>query len=346
MKPLDQSGRCVPCAATSARTIPRRAWLLAPLGLLQWPPAALAQRVYRIGLLGGTSRTSLQSAHIWGGLFDGLRALGYVEGKNLTVEERWYEDQLERLPALADELVKLRPDVLVVGTQPAPEAAKRATAAIPIVMMFHTDPIGSGLVGSLAKPGGNVTGMTLNMLEFRGRQLQLLKEAVPHLARVTVLWNPTTNVGRYEMSALQGAARALKVELSFAEVRVASEFADAFAAASRRPANAVLLLGGSSLYFSQRAHIAELAGMNRLPVIYGAKEFVEAGGLMSYGVDFRDTARRAARLVDRILKGTSPSDLPVEQPLQYELTVNLKSAKALGLIIPASMLVRADRVIE
>ena len=335
-------------AGLGDRAVDRRAWLLGSLGLLAAPLVAQVKppaRVLRIGLLGGSSRTSPESSHIWAGLFEGLRALGYIEGQNIVVEERWYGDKIERLPALADDLVKLRVDVIVVGTQPAPEAAKRATATIPIVMMYHGDPVGSGLVGSFAKPGGNVTGMSLNSLALRGKQLQLLKEAVPKLTRVAVLSNPTVTFRELEMRELDNAARSLNIQLQFVEARASSEFAEAFSVATKGRANAVLVLS-SSLYFAYRAKIVELAGKSRLPAIYGTREFADAGGLMSFGVNSRDTARQAAGYVDKILKGANPGDLPIEQPTKFELVINLKTAKELGLAIPGSILARADQIIE
>ena len=212
-------------------------------------------------------------------------------------------------------------------------------------MMYHGDPVGSGLVGSFAKPGGNVTGMSLNSLALRGKQLQLLKEAVPKLTRVAVLSNPTVTFRELEMRELDNAARSLNIQLQFVEARASSEFAEAFSVATKGRANAVLVLS-SSLYFAYRAKIVELAGKSRLPAIYGTREFADAGGLMSFGVNSRDTARQAAGYVDKILKGANPGDLPIEQPTKFELVINLKTAKELGLAIPGSILARADQIIE
>ena len=326
----------------------RRASLLGLLALLAAPLEAQVKpsaRVFRIGLLGGSSRTSPESSHIWDGLFEGLRALGYIEGQNIVVEERWYGDTIERLPGFAEDLVKLRVDVIVVGTQPAPEAAKRATSTIPIVMINHGDPVGSGLVSSLANPGGNVTGMSLNVLALRGKQLQLLKETVPRVTSVAVLSNPTVTFSELEMRELDSVARALKLQLQLVEARAPSEFAEAFSAATRSRANALMVLG-SSLFFAHRANIVELAGKSRLPAIYGPREFADAGGLMSYGVNFRATARQAAGYVHKILKGANPRDIPIEQPKIFELVINLKTAKELGLAIPTSLLARAHQIIE
>lgn len=324
----------------------RRRWLISVFAALVAPLSARSQsRVFRIGLLGGSSRTSRGSAHIWDGFFEGMRTLGYVEGQNIAVEERWYGNDVERLPALADELVKLRVDLIVAGTQPAPEAARRATPTIPIVMINHGDPVGSGLVASLARPGGNVTGISLNGLALRGKQLQLLAEAVPGLTSVAVLTSPDIAFHRFDMRELTAAARALKIQVQTVAARTPGEFADAFSAAARRRAGAILILG-SSMYFAHRAELAQLALRHRLPALYGAKEFPEAGGLMSYGVDFREAARQAAGYAGKILKGARPGDLPVEEPSKFELVINLQSAKSLGIAIPGAMFARADRLIE
>ena len=308
------------------------------------PRAQTQAKVFRIGLLGGSTRTSPEASHIWGGLFQGLRERGYFEGQNLTVEERFYGNEIERLPALADELVKLRVDLIVAGTQPAPEAAKRATSTIPIVMINHGDPIGSGLAATFAKPGGNITGMSLNTLELRGKQLQLLKETLPKLTSVAILSNPAINFRELEIRELEAAAKSLKIRLHPVEARAPDEFEEAFSIARSR-AGALLVIG-TSLFFSRREELVSLAARSRLPAIYGVREFADVGGMMSYGVNFRETARQAAGFVDRILKGASPRDLPIEQPKQYELVINLRTAKALDLRIPASILARADHVID
>jgi len=325
----------------------RRAFLGAFAGgLLAVPAAAPAQpqaKAFRIGLLGGSTPDSPEAAHVWGGLFQGLRELGYVEGRNIVIEGRYYGDSVERLPTLAAELVRLPVDVIVAGAPPAPEAARRATATIPIVMINHNDPVGSGLAAGLSNPAGNVTGMSLATAALRGKQLQLLKEVVPGLTAVAVLWNPTGPA--LELRELEIAARSLNLRLHVVEARTSSEFSAAFAAATAKRAGALLPQGGS-VYFAHRARLVELAAKSRLPVIYGVKEYVEAGGLMSYGVDLGDSARRAAGYVDRILKGAKPGDLPIEQPVKFQLVVNLKTAKALGLTIPQSVLLRADEVIQ
>jgi putative ABC transport system substrate-binding protein len=315
-------------------------------GLLAAPIAAQAQpqaNAFRIGILGGSTPTSPEAAHVWAGFFQGLRELAYVDGRNIVIEGRYYGDSIERLPTLAAELVRLKVDVIVAGAPPAPEAARRATATIPIVMINHNDPVGSGLVASLAKPAGNVTGMSLATPALRGKQLQLIKEVVPRLTSVAILWNP--NGPSLELSALEAAARSLNLQLHVVEARTSSEFPAAFAAATTKRAGALLPHGGS-VYFADRVRLVQVAAESRLPTLYGVKEYVEAGGLIAYGVDLRDSARRAAAYVDKILKGSKAGDLPIEQPIKFQLFVNLKAAKSLGLTIPQSVLLRADEVIQ
>ncbi len=317
-------------------------------GLLAAPLTADAQpaaKVYRIGLLGGYSPTSKESSHVWEGFFQGLRELGYVEGQNILIEGRWYGDRNERLPALAAELVRLKVDVIVAGAVPAPEAAQRATSTIPIVMLNHFDPVGSGLVVSLASPGRNVTGLSLLGTELVGKRLQLLKEAMPGISRVAVLSDPTNPTQALLLREAEGAARSLKVQLQVLEARAPSDFAGAFSAMTKNRAGALITLGGN-MFFGHRTRIVDLAAQSRLPAIYSTKEFAEAGGLMAYGVSLRESFRRAATYVDKILKGAKPGDLPVEQPTKFEMVINLKAAKALGLTIPQSLLGRADEVIQ
>jgi putative ABC transport system substrate-binding protein len=271
------------------------------------------------------------------------RELGYVEGQNILIEGRYYGDRSERLPALAAELVRLKVDVIVAGAPPAPEAAQRATATIPIVMANHPDPVGSGLVASLARPGGNVTGLSSLTPELVGKRLQLLKEAVPGISRVAVLSNPTIPTVRLDLRAAEVAARSLKVQLQVLEARAPSDFASA--AMTKDRAGALIVLGGP-MFFGHRTRIVELAAQSRLPAMYGQKEYAEAGGLMAYGVNTRESFGRAATYVDKIPKGAKPGDLPIEQPTKFDFVVNLKTAKALGLTIPPSLLLRADEVIR
>jgi len=317
-------------------------------GLLAAPMVARAQpqvNAYRIGILAGSSPTSPEAAHVWRGFFQGLRELGYVEGRNIVIEGRYYGDSIERLPNFAEELVRLKVDVIVVGAPPAPEAARRATSTIPIVLTNHNDPVGSGLVASLARPGGNITGVSLATPVLRGKQIQLLKDVVPALSSVAILANPAIPAHRVDVVELQVAARSTGVSLQTAEVQAPNDIAAAISSARDKGAGALLVLGGS-MFFAYRAQIVEHAANSRLPAMYGVKEYAEAGGLMTYAPNLRDGFHRAARYVDRILKGARPSDLPIEQPTKFELVINVKTAKALGLAIPQSLLLRADEVIQ
>jgi ABC-type uncharacterized transport system substrate-binding protein len=323
--------------------------LIVALVLVTAPLTADAQpaaKIYRIGLLGSYSPTSpTANAALWEAFFQGLRELGYVEGRNILIEGRFYGDQTERLPALAAELVRLNVDVIVTQSPPAPEATQRATSTIPIVFAVHQDPVGSGLVASLARPGRNVTGLSTLAPELVGKRLQLLKEAVPGISRVAVLSNPAIPSQALELREAEIAARSLKVQLQVLQARAPSDFASASSAMTKDRAGGLIALGGA-LFFAHRTRIVELAAQSRLPAIYNSKEFAEAGGLMAYGPNLRENFRRAATYVDKILKGAKPGDLPVEQPTKFEFIVNLKTAKALGLTIPPSLLLRADRVIE
>jgi putative ABC transport system substrate-binding protein len=273
-----------------------------------------------------------------------LRELGYVEGGSIVIEYRFAEGKLERLSDLAAELVRLKVDVLVAaGGTPAASAAKRATTMIPIVMTNIGDPVAVGLVASLARPGWNVTGLSLLGPDTAGKRLELLKEVVPALSRVAVLWNPANPSHALHLKETLAAARALGVQVQSLEARGPEDFETAFKAA--RGAGGILALG-DPVYRLHRAAIIDLARRNRLPAIYEFRQYVAAGGLMSYGASLNDLYRRAAYYVDRILKGAKPADLPVEQPTKFELVVNMKTAKALGLTIPHSVLIRADQVIQ
>jgi putative tryptophan/tyrosine transport system substrate-binding protein len=275
----------------------------------------------------------------------GLRDLGYAEGKDIVIEQRYAEGKLDRVAALAAELVGLKLDVIVTGGPAATRAAKEATATIPIVMGFDYDPVGSGVVASLARPGGNVTGLSSLAPEISGKQLELLKEVFPRLSRVAVLGNSTEPaIGQLRKEA-ELVAGAFKVQLQYLDVLAPNDIRTAFQAANKGRAEAVLALS-SFVIISQRTQIADLAIKNRLPAIYPWPEFVEDGGLMTYSVSFADLFRRAATYVDKILKGAKPADLPVEQPKKFEFIINLKAAKQIGLTIPPNVLVRADRVIR
>jgi putative ABC transport system substrate-binding protein len=328
--------------------IRRRGWLTASLGMAAAPLLARAQpaaKAFRIGLLGASSPTSAEARHVWSGFFDGMRELGYVEGRDFVVDGRFYGAQADRLPALAAELVGLPVAVIVAGAPPAPEAARRATSTIPIVMANHNDPAGTGLVASLARPGGNVTGVSLVSPELRGKQLQLLKETVPGLARVAALINPAVTSNPIDRQALQDASRSLNLHLDVVEAATPADLVPAVGAARRAGAGAMVLLG-NTLFFAHRAELGRLAAEHRLPTIASFKEFAQAGALMTYGADVRDGFRRAAGYVDKILRGAKPGELPVEQPTKFELTINLKTARALGITFPQSMRLRADEVIE
>ncbi len=317
------------------------------LGLLLAPLAAAAQqpgKVYRIGVLLIGSRTGY-ALPLVDAFRQGLREFGYVEGRNVAFEYRFADGKLERLPDLAAELVRSRVDVIVTSATPAIQAAMNATRTIPIVMAASADPVGTGLVSSLARPGGNITGLTLMSPELAGKLLEILKEAIPGVTRVAVLALRGTSATSLFFRGTEVAARALGVRLQLLEVRNPDEFDGAFSAMTKERADA-LIVQTSPLTFEHRRRIVDLAAKIRLPAIYESRESVETGGLMSYGQSISDMYRRSAAFVDKILNGTKPADLPVEQPTKFELVINLKTAKALGLTIPPSVLIRADHVIE
>ena len=326
----------------------RRTFLaMLPGSLLAVPLAADGQpvgKVPRIGWLGGPTRESAQP--FVREFQRGLKDLGWVEGQNIVIEWRFGGGQAEQLPALAAELVRLRVDLIVAPSTPTIFAAKNATNTIPIVTVAGGDPVGLGLVASLARPGGNITGLTSTVgPEIGGKQLELLKETVPKVSRMAVLWNPTTPGNALALREAEIAARALRVELQLLEARRLNDFESAFAAMSTKRAGALLVLG-DVMFTTYRIRLANLAVKSRLPAIYGSRQFVDEGGLMSYGADVLDNFRRAALYVDKILKGAKPGDLPIERSTKFELMINLKTAKALGLTIPPSVLARADQVIE
>ncbi len=301
------------------------------------------KKVSRIGFLNDASPSSL-AARIEA-FRQGLRNLGYVEGQNVAIEYRFAEGKPDRLPELAAELVRLNVDVIFAPSTTGVQAAKQVTLTIPIVMALAGDPIGSGFVASLARPGGNITGLTSLFGELSAKRLELLKEAIPRVNRVTVLANPALPFHSSMMTPLEEAARTLKVQLQIAEVRDPRDLENAFSATRRERANGLLVLP-NPMNFLQRKNIADLAIKNRLPSMFIAREYAEGGGLMSYGADNPDLYRRAATYVDKILKGAKPADLPVEQPTKFDFVINLKTAKALNLTIPQSVLFRADKVIR
>jgi len=301
------------------------------------------KKIPRIGYLAATSLSA--NAVLIEAFRQGLRELGYAEGKNIVIEWRSAEGKLDRLPAFAAELVHLKVDVIVTAGQSSTRPANEATRTIPIVMAQNPDPVGAGFIASLARPGGNITGLSSLTPEISGKRLELLKETVPRLSRVVVLGTSTTPSNAQALRETELAAGALTVKLQYLDVRGSKDIETAFRAASKERAEAVLVLGGPVLS-SQRAQVVELAGNSHLPAIYGQPETVEAGGLMSYSVSYTDLYRRAATYVDKILKGAKPADLPVEQPMKFELVINLKAAKQIGLTIPPNVLARADKVIR
>jgi putative ABC transport system substrate-binding protein len=315
------------------------------VGFLAAPLAAEAQpgKVHRIGYLSSGPSTS----NLYRGAFQqNLRELGWVEGQNIVTDYRFAEGRLDRLPDLAAELVRLKVDVIVASPTPAAVAAKNATGTIPIVAWGLGDPVGLGLVASLARPGGNITGVSYSVgMDTFGKGLELLREAIPNVRRVAVLSNPANPAHRLAIDNVKRAARSLGLQLQLLEARGPNEFDAAFAAMAKERVAAVLVLADGVFVF-QRAPLAELAVKNRLPSMHGTRENAEAGGLMSYGPSNLDALRRAASFVDKVLKGANPADLPIEQPTKFELVINLKTAKALGLTIPPSLLQRADQVIE
>ena len=312
------------------------------IGLFAAPVAVDAQaavKIHRIAVLGN------ENAPPWEAFRQGLRDLGYVEGRNISIESRWSEGKVDRHPALAIELVRLKPEVIVASGTQAIRAAKQATTTIPIVMAVSAYPDKIGLVASLASPGGNVTGLSNLGGELHGKLLELLKATAPNVSRVALLWNPANPVELLTFRDLRAAASAAGVEIQSVEVRSPDDLPTAFAAIASQGAQA-LLAHANPVNYKGRQLIADYALRKRIPSIFQEKIFVEAGGLMSYAPSFNDLFRRAATYVDKILKGAKPADLPVEQPAKFELVINLKTANALGLTVPPSILLRADRVIE
>jgi putative ABC transport system substrate-binding protein len=319
------------------------------LGAMLFALSAMAdaqqpKKVPRIGYLNATTPSSM-AARIEA-FRRGLRELGYIEGKNIVIEWRHAEAaKLDRLPALAAELVRLKVDIVVTGGPPATRSAKEATGTIPIVMGHDDDPVGSGFVASLARPGGNITGLATLAPEISGKQEELLKEIVPRLSRLAVIGTATRPGNPQALREINLAADVAGVQLQFLEIQAPKDIEIAFRAASKEHADAVLVLSDAVL-LPQRRQIADLAVRSRLPAIYNRPEYVEDGGLVFYGVSYTDLYRRAATYVDKILKGAKPSDLPVEQPTKFELVINLKTAKQIGLTIPQSILYLADKVIK
>jgi putative ABC transport system substrate-binding protein len=331
--------------AAGGATTNRRAFFSAVTGgLLTAPRAAETQPATKVPRVGYLSPISAGApGHI---VFrQSLKELGYVDGESIVFQERFADGYPSRLPALAAELIRQNVDVIVAASPPAIRAVKNATRTIPIVMITADDHVRSGYVASLARPGGNITGVTFLAVDLFAKQMELLKEVVPRLTRVAFLWDPTMPTTVQDLTDVRTAARALGLQLQVVEARGSGDFDSAFAAMATKRADA-LVIAGSPTFIQDRSRIVSLAAKYRLPAIYGFKEDVEAGGLMSYGPRQADSVRLAASYVDRILKGTKPGDLPVEQPTKFELLINMKATKALGLTIPPSQLARADQLIE
>jgi putative ABC transport system substrate-binding protein len=328
----------------SSRTLVIGALLVAVAAACPQIDAQPAPKTARIGYL--VPATPAASVHNIEALKQGLREAGHVEGKTFVLEVRYGEARSERLPDLARELVGLKMDVIVAATDGVIAAVKRETQTIPIVMVGSSDPVGSGFVASLARPGGNVTGLSNMSSELSGKRLELLREVVPGLSRVVFLWNPDVRGNVLDYKEMEAAARSQRLQLQSVEVVRAEDVDRAFSAVTNQRAQALILPAGNPVGFVNRGQIASFAQRNRLPSMYAVKEYVHAGGLMSYGPSNPDMRRRAAIYVDKILKGAKPADLPVEQPTKFELVINLKTAKAIGLTIPPSLLRRADQVIQ
>jgi len=314
--------------------------LAVPLATDAQPPATMP----RVGVLAGDSLTP-ERAHRQEAFQQGLHDLGWVEGHNIAIEYRYAEGKFERLPDLAAELVRLNVQILVVDGTAGAKAAQNVTRTVPIVMLHGTDPVEGGFVASLARPGGNITGLASPSSEFPGKQLELLQKVVPNLSRVAVLWNPPLPAHAPSLKALESIARSVSIQVQPVAVHSPDDFEGAFAAMHAGQAEALIIFG-SALHFSHVRRIANLALTSRLPAIARERQFAEGGLLMAYGQSQRDISLRAATYVDKILKGAKPADLPVEQPMQFEFVINLKTAQALGLTLPPMVLFQADEVIR
>jgi ABC-type uncharacterized transport system substrate-binding protein len=322
----------------------RRIGLIAALCFILTPFSAEAQRTPKVGWIEAGSRSANQ--HFLDAFRQGLRDLQYVEGQNIVIEDRWADGRAERFPELLAELIRSKVDVIVVASTPGASAAKRSESITPVVFWGVGDPVGIGLVASLGHPGGKITGVALGTEDgLAGKWVELLSEAVPNATRVAVLWNPGARGLELRVKELQAAAATLKLKLYIFEVRNVSEFDGAFNAISKTHVGGLIVMV-DPLTLRNRERIVRLAAQTRLPTIYGFSEFARSGGLLAYGPSVPDQARRAATYVDKILKGAKPADLPVEQPTKFELVINLKTAKALGLTIPQTLLLRADQIIE
>lgn len=331
------------------RSISRRAFLVAaPGGLAALLPLGAhgqpAGRVWRIGYL--DQGAAAHNGPYLDGLRQGLRERGWVEGQNIAIEPRFAEGKTDELPALAADLVRLKMDVIVTSTTPAALAAKQATRTIPIVIGFAADPVGTGIVPSLVRPGGNITGWTHQGLELRAKYLELLREAVPAVTRFGVLWNPANQVHKPSLRVIEGAAQRLRVELHLAGVQDPTALEPTVSDLVRKGVRALVVFP-DGMFLAQTRQIVALAARHRLPAMYGLREYAEAGGLMAYGANLAEMHRQlSASIVDKILKGTDPATLPVAQPTKFELVINLGTARTLGLTMPPSLLARAEQLIE
>jgi ABC-type uncharacterized transport system substrate-binding protein len=325
----------------------RRSFITLLGGAAAWPLAARAQqpvgKVARVGFMGNS--TAVLEANLVGPFRDGLRELGYQEGRNILIEYRWAEGNYERFPALVAELLALPVDVVVTAGTPATLAVKKATSTVPLVMIAVGDPVGIGIVSSLARPGANITGLSSIAPDLEGKRLELLREVIPKLSRVALFLNPLNEFHTVSVRQAFAAAQALGIKLQALEVRTSEEVDGAFAAIVREKPDALLILA-DRVFLHNRKRMMDFATEHRLPSVNAYREVVEAGGLMSYGPSYEDMHRRAADYVDKILKGAKPGDLPVEQPTKFTLILNLKSAKALDVEVPPMLVGRADEVIE
>jgi putative ABC transport system substrate-binding protein len=315
--------------------------VLAVLVGLSIAEAQPKERLPRVGMIGELSTTT---APLGTAFRQGLRELGYTEGQNIVVEDRHAAGRLDQIPKLAADLIALGVDVLVVGGTTSAQSTKAVTSTVPIVFTLAGDPVGSGLVASLARPGGNATGLSNLAAELSGKQLEILRAARPQVSRIGVLYSPVNPANRVALDGARASARALSVELQVLEVRQPNELARAFSLLRARDAGALLVLADPA--FGPVSQVAELTVQNKLPAIYASGGFAEAGGLFGYGPSFRENYRRAASYVDKILRGARPANLPVQQPTKYEFVINMKTAKALGLSVPQSLLLQADAIIE
>ena len=316
---------------------------LLTLGIIPLAEAQRTNKVPRIGFLGNS--TAALEANLVGPFRYGLRDHGYVEGQNILIEYRWAEGKYERFPSLIAELIASKVDVIVTAGTPATQAYQKAKTSIPLVMVAVGDPVGTGIVASLSRPGGNITGLTSISPELESKRIELLREVIPKLSHIAVLWNPKNAFHAIENKQVESAAAALRMKVIYLGVETQEQIGNAFDQILKERPGALLVLA-DRVFLHNRALIMSFAAKNRLPGVYAYLELVEAGGLMSYGPSYADMHRRAATYVHKILKGAKPADLPVEQPTKFELVINLKTAKSLGLTIPQSVLIRADEVIE